>query len=505
MSKKIKIAILILLIGTLIFVVLTFFKTSEEIKKYDNPELSFEYSGRYELEIKDNYLELTEKNSNIIFEIRKLTSVENNASFDSLVDNIIYNYQKQSPTSVLVSEYSDYKFTNGLSGYRIVFENNPENLNTLMLITLDNLNFTIITLNAYQEEFEFLTDSAELIMNTLTFKKGYEYLTVSTKYPNVQVLTLESKGQEDLEFSSETRRYSRNSSSYKYSVDIPVEFKPTVDSDGMLTVKSSDQTTISYMMSSLDFKYDAERDYDAKYYENYKVLHGYAKYNDEVYYVIKKQYSSYGKWREVVEISDLVDYASTLQITISSYKHISDEQISKILMEIEVEPLTDGKLRVEDNKIISTLTQIEKNYDLPNLIGNNVIQVDYDLENNNCVTYSDMDSSKMFFCADANIELDILSTSSSFNEESMQKYDGYSNYKYNLISTKNINGNQFKHYKETYTYKSLYSTRDYEHHYFVLRINSKYNFIVTTNTELSEERINDLLDVKITQYKYQIG
>ena len=141
MSKKIKIAILILLIGTLIFVVLTFFKTSEEIKKYDNPELSFEYSGRYELEIKDNYLELTEKNSNIIFEIRKLTSVENNASFDSLVDNIIYNYQKQSPTSVLVSEYSDYKFTNGLSGYRIVFENNPENLNTLMLIALDNLNF----------------------------------------------------------------------------------------------------------------------------------------------------------------------------------------------------------------------------------------------------------------------------------------------------------------------------------------------------------------------------
>ena len=60
-------------------------------------------------------------------------------------------------------------------------------------------------------------------------------------------------------------------------------------------------------------------------------------------------------------------------------------------------------------------------------------------------------------------------------------------------------------YISTYTYKSLYSTRDYEHHYFVLRINSKYNFIVTTNTELSEERINDLLDVKITQYKYQIG
>ena len=41
-------------------------------------------------------------------------------------------------------------------------------------------------------------------------------------------------------------------------------------------------------------------------------------------------------------------------------------------------------------------------------------------------------------------------------DEHVQKYEYWSNYQYKLLETKKINGNEFKHYKETYTYKNEY-------------------------------------------------
>ncbi|MBQ4634290.1 MAG: hypothetical protein IJB71_02970, partial [Bacilli bacterium] len=401
-----------------------------------------------------------------------------------------------------------YKFTNGLVGYRLVFENQTENLNTLMLITLENLNLTLVTLNAYQEEFEFLTDSAELIMNTLTFKKGYEYLTLDIKYPETTELKFESKGQENLIFSEQTKKYSAISNDYKYIVNIPSDYKPTDISNGNLKFISSDsKTNLAFEIRTSYFEYDSEYDWGKGIYDNYQVIYGYAKYNDKIYYVIKKQHSFLDKWTEEVEIANLISYDRYLMATIKSEKHIEDSEIEKFLKNITYEHDLEGQNVVNNNKIEGNLFIVDKtdSYSFDSLIGLDVLKVNYSFLNNQCrYSQSDNTAYRTFYCNDSSIEMDIIRNTSTFNMESIQKYEGYSNYKYILLETKKINGNEFKHYKETYTYTTSFYEYETEYHYFTLKLNENYNFLITIKGDLSNLNVDDFLDVEIEKYKYKV-
>ena len=505
MIKKIKIIILFIL--TITLGVITFFilKPTAKLKEYENESIKFQYSGHYKFKEKADYWELSSNDSNIIFEMRKLNSVENNASFESLVDNIIYNYQKQNQNTNLISEYSDYKFNNDLSGYRLVFENKTLKINTLMLIVLENLDLLVLTMNANQEEFEFLTDSAELMINSLSFKEKYEYLEVQTKYPTTKDLTLEAKVSNKLELANETKEYSFNQSGYEFKLLIPTNFLPKTINYGGLTFVDENDTTIKYEFNALNFQYDQTKQYYSPYYKELSVIYGYTTYNNKIYYVIKHQYNYFDEWYETIEIHDLISYSESLKITIKTKQHVEDHEIETILKNVSYKYGIKGINNLVDNQIEGTLIRVEEDYNSSNLIGSTILEVNYKLPNKNCKnSQSIFDTFRLFFCDNIDVEYNILNVSSSFNDESLQKFDSYSNYKYKYVETLNINNNLFKHYKETYNYTFASNSKLIEKHYFILTLTKKNQLVVIIESDLDNLNIQDYLNLRVKQYEYKL-
>lgn len=455
--------LLIVLFLVVIIIVILVFKlqknTDTTIKNYKDEILSFDYSSRFNLKKNDNYLELIDDNANIIFEYKKISTVENGYSFDTLVDNIVFNYLNNAKDYKLISQKNNYKFKNN-EGYRLIFENDVTKENSMVLIGLSELNLTMVTLNAKQNEFSLLVDSAELIMNTLKYNNEYKYLEIQEKDVETSDIELDSDKRENLKYSDKNVDYEFVEEEFRYKISLPENFKQ----DGYKPEFTYDKTNIKFSIGFIpDICEEACITSGKK--------KGYVKYNDEIYYTEQQDWTI----REYLVIYKFLGFDKTLRITIGSDFHITKEFLDMLTKNLSITKDQKGIITIEDNKIKGKIYKDN-------------VSVTYSLNNKNYERTIDGTENVTFY-GKASTELKLTKTKSIEEETKYNNLNMYTSYSIKKIGNVQISGYNFIKYVEEYT--STFDLKYYKE-YYIYKVNESLNLIIEI-----DEHIQDINDINL--------
>ena len=514
--KKIKIVILCILTIILIFFAILSLRDKElKIKNYKNNTISFNYTSNYKIVKKDEYIELANKNSNIYVDTRSINSIENSNSFASIVDNIIYEYLKKNPDSKLISKYDNYKFDDK-NGYRLIFEDSKNKTKSLLLITLENLNLSMVTLNANSDIFELSIDSAELIMNSLQIKSNIKYFSVDNIYPEETFAKsdlLVSGDKEIIYDLDNAKDYTfRFDDDYELNVKVPSDFE-IYDSTRYYVEFEGEDMVVYYAIDYLvkPEKYDEET---GLYYSSYGRkstpegasmrynydYYGYKKYGEKTYYVAlgsEKSKSGQKLWEYQLSEPLNTDYGITTIIATYAYNKITPELISKVMSyDFKYNPahskIEDGYI-VGNIKIDNSDEKITVEYRIPEK---------YDISYGGTNYKSIKDNNKDL---KAHISISARSPFSLgadyFNEE-----NGYKDYQLKKVASVKKGDYLFERYIESYISSFANYTFYYIKEYYISKIDEVYMLVVEIEYPSSEtdyaafdpDFVDDMLNFKIS-------
>ena len=328
MKNIIKIILIVLLTIFLGFSIYLCF-SNNGIISYTDDIISFKYNSKYKLQKQDNYIELLSDNSNITIEIRKLNNSEIRSS-QTIVDNVIYNYLNTYKDYKLVSRYDEYELNNKKCT-RLIFFNEKENVNSLILLNTYELKLVMVIMNSNSNEFELLMGSAEIIMNSLEIKSNIKYISVETEYPQETFSLIEDLDVNNtLEYNLKTaekynsKRIIGNDNVYYFTLNVPEDYSIVEDKDKWIDLKK-EKVNIRYSISSYS-------ELTTCSYSDCKTSKGYKKYNDKYYYIEQQIGKSGEDWMDYINIYDFLNYKETVRIQIvTRNKKITNDVIEKII------------------------------------------------------------------------------------------------------------------------------------------------------------------------------
>ena len=172
--KKYKItiitALVVLLIGICSLILFNSFTKNSSIKKVSEDTYAFEYDTTWKLKEKkkDSIVLKHSSGSKITIQITELADEYRYATIDELIDELIYNIQKQNNDYKLISKKEDKLTKDEFNGYKLLYENEKEQVMVNLYKKSDKL--VSIRYEANNDYFDILLDSVHNIVYNLDVK-----------------------------------------------------------------------------------------------------------------------------------------------------------------------------------------------------------------------------------------------------------------------------------------------------------------------------------------------
>lgn len=241
--KKYKItiitALVVLLIGICSLILFNSFTKNSSIKKVSEDTYAFEYDTTWKLKEKkkDSIVLKHSSGSKITIQITELADEYRYATIDELIDELIYNIQKQNNDYKLISKKEDKLTKDEFNGYKLLYENEKEQVMVNLYKKSDKL--VSIRYEANNDYFDILLDSVHNIVYNLDVKDKKFDLKNSIKLDTSEIEYSSSDKVDNLLKDKQTFEISKNHFLVEYS--LPTNF----------TRRNFDST-----LSQFDFKVD---------------------------------------------------------------------------------------------------------------------------------------------------------------------------------------------------------------------------------------------------------
>jgi len=247
--KKYKIAIItaliVLLIGICGLIIFNSFTKNSSIKKVNEDSYVFEYDATWKLKEKknDSIVLKHSSGSKVTIQITELADEYRYSTIDELIDELIYNIQKQNNDYKLISKKEDKLTKDEFSGYKLLYENEKDQVMVYLYKKSDKL--VSIRYEANNDYFDILLDSVHNIVYNLDIKDKKFDLKNSIKLDTSEVEYSSGDKVDNLLKDEQTFEISKNHYLVEYTV--PTNFK----------IRNFDST-----LSQFDFKVDDEGSMD---------------------------------------------------------------------------------------------------------------------------------------------------------------------------------------------------------------------------------------------------
>ena len=170
------IALSIIIVGSIGLVLLNSFSSSKsKIKTYENENYILKYDRSWKLkEEEKNHLALSHnKNAKLDIEIIDLKDETKYSSIEDLIEEIVYNIEKQNPNYNLISKKETTLSRYDFKGYKLLYENKSSQVMISIYKKSDKL--VMINYESDNEYFDILLDSVHnIIYNFDTKEKVYD-------------------------------------------------------------------------------------------------------------------------------------------------------------------------------------------------------------------------------------------------------------------------------------------------------------------------------------------
>lgn len=226
--KKYKVTIIsasiIIFIGTLLLFFFMIFNKSSSLKQFENTNYVLKYDNSWKIkQKKDTSILLKHKSSDstLNIEIIKLDSDYKYYLIEDLVDEIIYNIEKQNSNYKLISK-KDFKFTKyKFNGYKLLYENELSQTMISFYKKSDKLIMTYFS--ADNNYFDILLDSVQSIIHNFDIKEEKFDLASSIKLDTEKIAYSNEEKIEKLLLKNSN--YEIASNNYYVSYSIPSNFQ----------------------------------------------------------------------------------------------------------------------------------------------------------------------------------------------------------------------------------------------------------------------------------------
>lgn len=386
--KKYKIAIisaiLVLLIAICCLVLFTSFTKNSSIKEVNGETYAFKYDSTWKLKEKKDDTVILKHNSGskITIQITELADEYRYSTIDELIDELIYNIQEQNSNYKLLSNKEDKLTKYRFDGYKLLYENNDEQVMVSLYKKSDKL--VSIRYEATTDYFDILLDSVHNIIYNLDVKDVSFDLKNNLKIETTDVTYSTSDEVDKSLKESSTNEIANNNYLVEYSIPsnfIQSDFDSTRGyynlklETGSMTLEvvilnrniyeylDKEETTNLYKNYSYYQKDDSEdysnfketltkleNEYDSYIYKNSYYYNKAVKYDSD----FNKQ--EYKRQDENVELIYALDNNHTLKIVIKSTGlPITEKMINMIKLTKSTNYASYIKIEKESNFLIGKL------------------------------------------------------------------------------------------------------------------------------------------------------
>lgn len=380
-------ALIILLIGMTLFWLLPINKRNL-IKEIDETNYYLSYDNSWKVNKKSNNLIVLKHSSGskLTIQISSLTDEYSYATMNELIDELIYNMQKQNPNYKLLSKTQDKLTKDEFDGYKILYENGKEQVMVDIYKKGDKL--VLIQYEAKNDYFDILLDSVQSIIYSLNIKDEKFDLSNSLKLNITDPNYSKSKELDKTITKSKTYEVAHNNYYVKYS--IPSNFiLRSLDSsfeDFDLALDSGKINLTVNIFNKNIYEY-LNKDETNGVYTNYKYYKTNKDYSDfeETLTKLKSNYDSYiyknsyyynkavkydkkagiGEYKRKDENAELIYALNNSHILVISIKTTGVPITEKLINNIKIKKSKNYasyvKTKKENNLLIGTLQRYSDN------------------------------------------------------------------------------------------------------------------------------------------------
>lgn len=216
------IALSIIIVGIIGIVLFNVFSNKDVLKDFENDNYVLKYDKSWSIKEKDDYSILLKQGSKakIKIEIIELTDESKYSSIEDLIDEIIYNIEKQNDNYKLLSKKETTVSKYEYNGFKLLYENKDSQVMTTVYKKSDKL--IMINYESDNDYFDILLDSVQnIIYNFDTKEKIYD---LSNKI-KVDTTDISYSTDEDLDSKlSESKTYEIANDNYYVKYSIPSNF-----------------------------------------------------------------------------------------------------------------------------------------------------------------------------------------------------------------------------------------------------------------------------------------
>lgn len=165
------VAIIVLLVGICSLLVISLFKDEITIKELNESTYALQYDSSWKVMERQENSVILEHNSGskVTIKISELNDEYKYSDINELIDELMYSIQEQNSNYKLLSSKQDKITKDGFLGYKLLYENDDEQVMVVVYKKSDNL--ITISYEATADYFDILLDSVHSIIYNLDIKE----------------------------------------------------------------------------------------------------------------------------------------------------------------------------------------------------------------------------------------------------------------------------------------------------------------------------------------------
>lgn len=217
-KKSIYIALSIIVVGIISVISLNISLSKNKIKTYDNKTYSLKYDKSWSLIAKENGKIVLKhgKEAKLNIEIISLKDETTYLSIDDLIDETVYNIEKQNKSYKLISKKETVVSKDEFKGYKLLYENEDHQVQTTLYKKSDKL--IVFNYEADSNYFDILLDSVKNIIYNFNTKEREYVLSNKISVDTNAITYSEDKDLDELLDKNSSYEIADNNYYIKYSV-----------------------------------------------------------------------------------------------------------------------------------------------------------------------------------------------------------------------------------------------------------------------------------------------
>ena len=293
--KKYKFAIVILILGSfLIFLISNNKKIT--LKELDESNYYLSYDSTWKIDKKDKDIIILKhfSGSKITIQLSSLTDEYSYLTINELIDELVYSIQQQNPNYKLLSKKQDKITKDKFDGYKLLYENNKEQVMVNVYKKSDQL--VIIKYEAENDYFDILLDSVQSIIYKLNIKDENFDLKNNLKLDTTAIKYSQNEELDNLLSENKTYEIAKNNYYVEYSIPASFNLKSLSSSSGdfdLILDSGRINMTVNIHNKNI-YEYLDEEETNGLYanYKHYKENEDYSNF-EETLTKLESNYDSY--------------------------------------------------------------------------------------------------------------------------------------------------------------------------------------------------------------------